>query len=538
MSIQRSQAGFALLIFVLVLLTGSFIALSKSLNSSIIRQSKDQQLDNIKRLNDAKKALLSYSVEYLKKDKSLADMGKLPCPDRGTNGYGSQDPNCDEARRNSIGYFPYKTIGLGKTEDAYGECFWYVVSSRYKENPSFSFLNADSSGFINVQDEDSVLQHGSDHEDFPVALIISPGVNIGKSRLVKDGSDCVPDYTVTNYLEGGSPPFTYNPVVAKDYDTNLPSPDDAIWKFLQPSANSQNTDVDYNDHIIAIYRDEIWDAINKLGDMSFNNAKTPPSDPPRSSIERLTKSLAECIARYGNEAAGGPSLTLPHPSLVDIAPAAPADEYSKSDNYISDSSILVGRYPQDLDNGVSDHFVSDRPADGEIPSNPSYCAGGWPVVTVPPVDPVPGLDVTPYNQAFWENWKDHFFYLVSKDFQSTSTVSGGAKCTAVADCVSVNSGADKVAAIVNFSGPSVAANPEPRRWFRTESGSAVVDTKSQITNYLEGDNATPYLGGVKNFDISDLTTDYSYCIEYIHALWPKPFRAIKCNDMDDNATTL
>ncbi len=152
---KQKQSGLALLLFMVVLIGFMIAGFSEGLTTSVQQLNEQKRLKNMKVLLDAKEALLSYAVNYIV-DNKAENMGALPCPDAKVNisTEGNQDTNCGLIGVNSIGLFPFKSVGLGKIEDSSGQCLWYIVSGNYKNSPGYNLRNWDSTGgFINLVDE-------------------------------------------------------------------------------------------------------------------------------------------------------------------------------------------------------------------------------------------------------------------------------------------------------------------------------------------------------------------------------------------------
>jgi len=242
MKTSNQQSGFALLMLMVILLGATTYALSSLLSTSVKQKNEQARLETLQVLQEAKEALVSYALNYsLLND--LEKMGRLPCPDRSSAGTeGNQDPNCGVTQVNTLGYYPFKSLGKGKIEDASGECLWYVVSGDYKETPSANLLNWDSVGYLNLVDENANLKHGGSENDFPVAFIISPGKTINQTRTTDAAlPECSSNFTLANYLEGG-------PNI--DYAVDLPLTVDTLWEILSASEASQVDDTNYNDNVI------------------------------------------------------------------------------------------------------------------------------------------------------------------------------------------------------------------------------------------------------------------------------------------------
>ncbi len=491
---RGKQSGFALLMLLVVMIGIASLGMSNLLSSSVEQRNQQSRQENIEVLKQAKQALLSYAVNYAVEN-DLDKMGKLPCPDvQNVSTFpgdieGNQDSTCGAKGFNAAGYFPYKTLGLGKIEDATSECLWYVVSGDYKNNIDADMLNWDSVGYLNVVDESGGLKHADSEEEFPIALIISPGASFGGNRAADiDMPNCKSNYTRASYLEGGA---------NIDYSTDLPASADTLWSFLTTSPSAYLDSSDFNDQVIAIYPSEIWQRVKQLKDLDFDNSASVPA---ASTIELLTRSLAECIAEYGNDTWAF-FRTLPFPAPVTLS------DYRVDANYDDDSSILYGRFPQVVNN--SDFTETDFVMDA---AGTSYCESKV---------------ATAYDELLWKNWKDHFFYIVSQDFQFGSWVFGGIKCISN-NCISVNPSNTNVAAMVIYAGEKQAGQNRVW-WWDDATSSATVDEKSDQSNYLEGDNLIVYAGGSQNYTVEP--TDYAYCISYSIA-WPDyDLDTVKCANL-------
>ena len=220
MRAKQTQAGFALLILMVILIGIATVGIGKLLSAAVTNKQEKAHSENHKRLLHAKEALLAHSLEYL--NVGIDQMGQLPCPDVDNvnagdiEGWSDIDPVCGAKGVNSVGYFPFATVGSAKIEDVSDECLWYVVSGEYKNFNTADMLNWDSVGYLNLRNESNILQHRAGEENFPIAFIISPGASMGQVRGVDPGGDmpnCQSIYSLSQYLEGG-------PNI--DYSTDLP----------------------------------------------------------------------------------------------------------------------------------------------------------------------------------------------------------------------------------------------------------------------------------------------------------------------------
>ena len=474
MAVAGHHRGFALLTFMIVMIGLGAFGLSKMLDSSV--QDK-QQLSRDKTrqaLLDAKQALFGQAVDFLVQN-DPSKMGALPCPDvdGSLNLEGSQDPSCGVKGANSLGLFPFKSVGLGKLEDGNGQCLWYAVSAAYKNAPGFGLLNWDSNGMLTVENEQAVLKHGSNPQDFPVAVLIAPGAPLaGQNRSADPALPlCSGNYSWNHYLENGP---------NLDYSTYTPGDVGSIWGFLDASVKSVGTNVNFNDRVVFITRKELWDAIEKTGSLSTSQP---------SPIRELTKNLAECLASYGNMDA---NRTLVYPSRMVLA------DYSDREDYRDQSGRFSGRYPQDIRNSNIDSgmklsnddakkFVMDPGA------GTGYCESA-----------------SSLNAALWENWKDQFFLVVADAFKPGTLIPYASRCSAGGgNCLNIDSRSN-VAAIVFFAKRRTADQTRDMTGYSNDS--LVSERASMWNEYLDGTNRHLYDGtsATDTFEVND--DDYAFCI--------------------------
>ncbi len=487
---------------VIVLLGLVAFGVSGVLSSAVEKKNQKEIEKNIKILSEAKEILLSYAVDYAVRDMDsdgsidLYRMGKLPCPDvDGAAGEeGGQDMNCGAKSTNSIGLFPFKTLGSGRIVDSANECLWYVVSGDYKNYVDADMLNWDTVGSLKLVDESDNLKHGSSEDDYPIAFIISPGKSIDQNRLPHAAlPSCRANFTLANYLEGG-------PNI--NYASDLPFTADGVWDLLTASQASMAQNKDFNDQVVAVYKSELWGRVRKLGQLDSDDNSDVDTLP-----EKLTKQLAECLSDYGNDP-DNTNKSLPFAAKVDLS------DYRISANYTDDNSgsgLLTGRFPQVIDDSEApgdvalpdviakdDNFASDGSGTG-------YCNLG---------------DL----EDFWENWKDHIFYYVGNDFRPSNSLPPVAdRCGDEEDCLTFDSH-EGLAAVVFFAGPPLAA--QSRIWTTS------TDEKDQISNYLEGVNAVSYNGSsATSFVPQDgAHNDYAFCVEF-NSSGAYQFSVEKCRDL-------
>jgi len=394
MKMRKPSPGFALLTFMIVMVGLGAFGLSKMLDSSV--QDK-QELSKEKTRNsllEAKEALLSYAVEFLAEN-DMGAMARLPCPDVSSswNFEGSQDPTCGDKGANSLGLFPFKTVGLGKLEDGNGQCLWYAVSGNYKNNPDLELVNWDTNGMLTVEDENGNLKHSSDPSEYPVAVLIAPGAVLSGQDRTPDAALplCSGNYNRSNYLESGSN-LDYSAYTSDDVGN--------VWSFLDASLSA-----------------------------SLENSKYSP---------------ITWVDTDGN---------------VTVWAAANAKS-----------------------------FVVSSGTDG-------YCE----VKT--------GLD-----PLLWENWKDHFFVVIAKDFAPDSTIPFSSRCTSFpgSNCLSIN-GRTNVAAIIFFA--KERSGSQTRDLSPYTNDDSILDQMGVWNQYLNSAaNQHPYDGtaGTNTYGLDP--DDYAVCI--------------------------
>ena len=482
---QRPCLGFALLIFMIAMIGLGAFGLSKLLDDSVEQKHLAETNLNNRILLEAKKALLASSLEYLKSGQPQ-DMGLLPCPDinaTGATGEGVSHGNCGAIGANSIGLYPFKTIGSGKMEDASSACLWYVVSGPNKtNNNAYPMLNWDTPGLLKLQDEKGNLKHGNQQPDDPVAFIIAPGPAINGQDRTPSASQplCRGNYTLANYLEDG--PFL-------NYASYFPETPYSIWTFLSASPSSFLQNRDYNDRVISISNAELWDKIKETGDLSIQSGSP-------SLIKTLTQNLADCLASYGNIDPFYRNLIFPGQLILLDASNNP--EYKNDYLYKDTTGRLYGRFPQDitlsdttnLNRITNDNkFVTDGAGSG-------YCESA----------------ISGFNSVFWQNWKDHFFVVIAQDFLPSSPTFYLNKCTSISNCLHITGSPKQIAAIVFFGGQRT--NDQQRNILSLLNDNSLADRQTMWNEYMDGINRHLYNAStVTNSTFENNDFDYAVCIE-------------------------
>lgn len=214
------QRGAALLIFLLVLVTGALAYLVSNLSSGDIAARRAQKTQQA--LAQAKEALIGHALRY--REDQIADgqydrvYGYLPLPDLGTsrnNNAGCTNEGCDAANFSGnalnttvIGRLPWRTLGLEPPRDSNGECLWYAVSGSHQRQQRVSPMNWDTLGHLDIvvaKNDTSLSSILSTPHDRPVAVIFSPGPPLPGQDRSKSASDdvsqCGGNYDAANYLD-------------------------------------------------------------------------------------------------------------------------------------------------------------------------------------------------------------------------------------------------------------------------------------------------------------------------------------------------
>lgn len=245
---MKRQHGAALMIMLLILgVMGAFMAI-RTLNG--LQSARDQI--TAQALAQAKDALIGYAVTYRDTHPNQV-FGYLPCPDTDNNGF---EPNCGSKDVTFIGRLPWKTLGLPPLRDSAGECLWYAVSGRAKNNPNTDAMNWDTLGQLAITEAvTGTTLAAADTHDTPWAVVLAPrGVMGAQTRAGAAGSECGGNNTVADYLDGTDP--LYAGVIPNANSTTTLTVSNA--ESVRVGSN--------NDQALWITSREIFDRIKKRSD--------------------------------------------------------------------------------------------------------------------------------------------------------------------------------------------------------------------------------------------------------------------------------
>lgn len=192
----KSENGFALLIFVIVLM-GMGGLLIAGYTQGILKGVEIKRFEHNKRvLAEAKQALLMFAYNYPELDVTgtVNGPGRLPCADIDNDG----DSNTGFGDCITLGRLPWSepNLNLYDIRDADGQRLWYAVSDAFATNVSGgNTINSDTSGTITVRDQSgNVIYDGSNPSGLAkygvAAVIIAPGdITATQDRSIANGDD-------------------------------------------------------------------------------------------------------------------------------------------------------------------------------------------------------------------------------------------------------------------------------------------------------------------------------------------------------------
>lgn len=254
---RRTAKGSALIVILIILSLAAALLVSGLKSNPRIERDKT----TADALAKAKDALIGYAATYRDSHPSAGPtydqvFGYLPCPAVDGNGVAAAD--CGAPDVTQIGLLPWKTLGLPPLRDSAGECLWYAVSGRLKNNHKTAVLNWDTAGQFIINDAGgAALASGV------AAMVFSPRDRVGNQNRTPAGTtECGGNSTVAAYLDGGDPiyaattvPITGAAVPAAGANTTL------TVATIASIANGTN-----NDQGLRITPTEIFDRVKRRSD--------------------------------------------------------------------------------------------------------------------------------------------------------------------------------------------------------------------------------------------------------------------------------
>ena len=227
---RHRQRGASLLLMVII---AALIFFGLFSIRSPVSLRTDQDSASAAALAQAKAALIGYAATY--KETHPGELaGYLPCPDTNNDGEYTPADNCGLKDVSVVGRLPWKTLGLPPLRDGDGECLWYAVSGRAKNDNKADVYNWDTPGQFIVQTPSGQVLAGATPHARPLAVIFSAGRPINGQNRNAGGGECPGSAAdaAAAYLEGigalgtGNTTITVADAVTRGNGTNN---DSALW---------------------------------------------------------------------------------------------------------------------------------------------------------------------------------------------------------------------------------------------------------------------------------------------------------------------
>jgi hypothetical protein len=200
---------------------------------------------------------------------ALGDAGYLRLPDLGAGvgglpSEGTASPNFTGNGQDFsvIGKLPWATMHSGALRDANGECYWYVVSGRFKITPKTDVLNWDTPGQIDVVSSGTLIAANL------AALIVAPGNPVdGQDRQLADAAytECGGNYDARNYLDT----FDGADAVGGAVNYFAGSTNNRVATSTANKVFVLTSNDHYNDRFAFISVDDIFNLVSKRSDFAL-----------------------------------------------------------------------------------------------------------------------------------------------------------------------------------------------------------------------------------------------------------------------------
>ncbi len=179
-SSRQSERGVALLLILFLLFGGAATFFLYAWNGP--RQGIERDRITQIALQQAKDALIGRAVT------STSAPGRFSCPEHlASTLEGQADTNCSTLATR-IGRLPWKTLGLNKLLDGFGEPLWYVISPNFTTTP----INSTTPPQLQLDGVDGAA----------IALIIAPGPPLAGQTRTEPSASAPPQ--AINYLDLGN----------------------------------------------------------------------------------------------------------------------------------------------------------------------------------------------------------------------------------------------------------------------------------------------------------------------------------------------
>jgi len=458
---RTAQNGAALLLVMLVILAASSAILVSRFGTAQFEALRASATADA--LSEARAALLAYAAA--EPELVAGAPVRLPCPDLDdSGGFAPGEAHtsaCGAAGESMLGRLPWRTLGLAALKDASAACLWYAVSGDFKSAGAANaeLLNPDTAGNFRVFDAaDGSLLAGATAASRPAAVVFAAGPALSGQRRVSAGDGgCGSTDDAAQFLDA---------VAALGIDNATLS---GVPDTLQDFVSGRGADAGISDRLLMIRSSELADIVNRRDDY-------------RSRREALGLAVTACLAEWGRHNGGGTDdRRLPWPAPLTLA------DYRVGSGYDDTGSTdLAGRLPDRVDDSAA---ASGNGLSNVLSTCDSVAVPAW----------------TPAMQTQWQQWKDHFFYVVAE-----SHAPGASVPSTCSNCLTIN-GAAQYAAVVLFAGPVLST--------QTRTAPPLdADSKRDVGNYLEGRNALafPYSSGTRDLESGVSTSafnDLLFCVD-------------------------
>jgi hypothetical protein len=279
---SKRQTGFALLIFLVIMMGLGGIALTGFSQKVIKAVEKNRFEHNKDVLQQAKNALLMFAYNY-PVTHSGQGPGRLPCPYNqipigAGSGYSGSISN---AICEAVGRLPWghTNLELPEFKDADGEHLWYAVSKDFNNNAT-PIINSDTKGTISIKDQTGNIIYDGNVSGI-AAVIIAPGsaitiddddngsLNYQQVRNRNDPTDPV-NFESKNFLDSayGGTALTENNFSF----INPINPTDPLNGFILGPILDSNNNLLMNDQIIIIRAEEVIAMAEKATLQAYRDA--------------------------------------------------------------------------------------------------------------------------------------------------------------------------------------------------------------------------------------------------------------------------
>ncbi len=259
MNVQRSQrqSGFALLIFLLMLIGAGGVALANFAQGTLKEVNERKFSHNKRVLQEAKQALLMYVYLYPQTGNQLEGPGRLPCPDTDNDGEANLVALCNT----QPGRFPWKEprMNFYDARDSTNQRLWYAVSDNfYNLGGGPNTVNSEQPGTITVFDQNgSILYDGASNG--VAAVIIAPGEPMGTQDR-SHAQDQNPEDTTADTYAGIIDPDNYLDSFNNFDNSVFVNSSSALQSdgfIMGPVRDNATNQIVVNDQMIFITSDEV-----------------------------------------------------------------------------------------------------------------------------------------------------------------------------------------------------------------------------------------------------------------------------------------